>query len=806
MDFSVVTAAYNSEKFLDDYFTSLLVAQTYQDGVVNIVLVDDGSSDGTSEVVHKWEALYPGRIQYVKKENGGQGSARNLGLNFAKDEWVTFIDSDDFVRKDYFERVAAALESHPDAVMLACNNIRYIESRNRYTNSHFLKFRFAKGDVFYLMGDDDMPPQHSAALAFFRRDIIQGGEVLFPEDLRISFEDSLFVGRYLKSCREGSVGFLASAKYYARRRADGTSTTDSSRVPGYYLDCLKNGHLVLLNEYSKYGLVPKNIQKTVLYDLVWKIKEHVNGPACVPCLSCEENEQYRNLLKEVFSYIDEDVIESSPGSIFSRFYKIGLLDYFKGSASEFRTVHIEHLDTRRKEIVFRYYGAELSFSCGGVSLSPVEVKLVEHTFLGERFTEERYVRFSYKSYGDVFVATSDIGKKCLIKYKKRQYTDCSIGRFAWKTQKKRLAYPLFGDTWLVSDSLGKADDNGEHFYRYLIRNHPEQRAFYVLERSSKDWARLQAEGFRLLPYGEKRYERELRFASTIISSQILDGTLNYFKDRYRGSKRFVFLQHGITKDDVSAWLNKYQIDLIVTSTRGEHESIVKPGSRYKIFESQACLTGQARHDALLKMNDSVDTEKILLVSPTWRKAISGGLKGETAEREISSSFGESEYCKTWSGLLCSERLKEICDEHGYRVVFVPHPNVAQYVSLGIFKVPDYVEIGSSSWQIEFARSSALVTDYSSNAFEMALLSKPTFYYQFDKATFFSEHTYRAGYFEYARDGFGPTLEHEDALLDAIDEYMNKGVVGETYTRNIENSFEHRDGLSCERIFRRIKEL
>ena len=96
--FSVISAVYNVEKYLDDYLESM-IGQTIKKSNLQLVLVDDGSTDGTAAKIADWMSRYPDLIRYVRKENGGQASARNVGLDHATGDWITFIDPDDFVSR-----------------------------------------------------------------------------------------------------------------------------------------------------------------------------------------------------------------------------------------------------------------------------------------------------------------------------------------------------------------------------------------------------------------------------------------------------------------------------------------------------------------------------------------------------------------------------------------------------------------------------------------------------------------------------------------------------------------------------------
>lgn len=100
--FTVVSAVYNVDKYLEQYFDSLVNQRLDFKNNIQLVLVDDGSPDNSAQIIRSWQKKYPNNITYVKKENGGQASARNYGMQFVKTEWVTFIDPDDFVDFDYF--------------------------------------------------------------------------------------------------------------------------------------------------------------------------------------------------------------------------------------------------------------------------------------------------------------------------------------------------------------------------------------------------------------------------------------------------------------------------------------------------------------------------------------------------------------------------------------------------------------------------------------------------------------------------------------------------------------------------------
>ena len=104
MKISVIIPVYNVEEYLAQCLESVIY-QSYKD--LEIIIVDDGSPDNSSAVYEKYAAL-DSRIKVIKQENGGLSAARNTGLDAATGDYVHFIDSDDYVSCDYYEKMLAA--------------------------------------------------------------------------------------------------------------------------------------------------------------------------------------------------------------------------------------------------------------------------------------------------------------------------------------------------------------------------------------------------------------------------------------------------------------------------------------------------------------------------------------------------------------------------------------------------------------------------------------------------------------------------------------------------------------------------
>ena len=124
--FTVIIPSYNRAPILGGAIASVL-SQVY--GRWELLLIDDGGSDDTKDVV---EAFNDGRIQYIRKENGGVCSARNLGVAHAKGDYLVFLDSDDTVTENWLENFSVAIKRDlcPDIV---CGGIQRIELQTQKT-------------------------------------------------------------------------------------------------------------------------------------------------------------------------------------------------------------------------------------------------------------------------------------------------------------------------------------------------------------------------------------------------------------------------------------------------------------------------------------------------------------------------------------------------------------------------------------------------------------------------------------------------------------------------------------------------
>ena len=137
-----VVPAYNMTEYLERCVMSLIAAKRNDD--IEVLIVDDGSSDGTLEMAQKFEARYPGIVRAIHQENKGHGGAVNTGIAAASGMYVKVVDADDWVGPESLEQVMAVLREEADSTepidMLVTN---YVYDKVGKRNKHVVNSRHA---------------------------------------------------------------------------------------------------------------------------------------------------------------------------------------------------------------------------------------------------------------------------------------------------------------------------------------------------------------------------------------------------------------------------------------------------------------------------------------------------------------------------------------------------------------------------------------------------------------------------------------------------------------------------------------
>ncbi|MBE5871416.1 MAG: glycosyltransferase family 2 protein [Lachnospiraceae bacterium] len=249
---SVIVPCYNVEPYLNRLFDSL-EAQTFGIDNLEIICLDDKSTDNTLKKLEDWEKNHSDNVCIVAlPDNGRQGRARNIGLQYASCEWIAFIDADDWIEKDYFQLLyERAKQGIYDVV--ACDMGRDTSTELVYFENRASKLQ---GGEWKVEGEAERKDfYHTQAMKYIayckliRRKLLVEHEISFTEGL--TYEDTYWGP--LLNMYAGCVYTIPMKLYHYFVN---TESTVLRRDSDHHLDLLTNQEL-LWQEYIRRGFMEK---------------------------------------------------------------------------------------------------------------------------------------------------------------------------------------------------------------------------------------------------------------------------------------------------------------------------------------------------------------------------------------------------------------------------------------------------------------------------------------------------------------------------------------------------------------------
>ncbi|MDR1359622.1 MAG: bifunctional glycosyltransferase family 2 protein/CDP-glycerol:glycerophosphate glycerophosphotransferase [Deltaproteobacteria bacterium] len=839
---SVVVALHNAQSWLERFVVSLQ-KQSFKD--FEAIFIDDASTDQSAAMLEGF-ASGDQRFRLLRhSQNCGAGVARNLGIRSALGETVCFADPDDLLPEHSLEVRYAAYKKH-QAVVRACHD--EITGQGALLNHETRPENLARvcdpARAAARVGVNPFLCAHWTWLLptglLRRQNIFHGENMRTADDIVMLARLFFHISRLV---------WIPETVYYWIKRADSLST--ACYTPEHYADYFRCCD-IFYEEAEQCGQVRladmffNDYCRAYLNHFLGQTGEGKSGEAEAGALVAEMAgvcqrrgvlarclpQLRKNPLKLAGIYRLWRILQDDGPSFLQKMLKAQNAAYALLRQAEYQALRkagrqqeadFDKFDQEQGLLRARYLFCdappEERLVFGKTTLAPAFAKS-RKVFDGEDYAVfERILWLPVPQGGEEKLSLLLEGKNAGL-----EYSPADIRRaFALKPPDKSALPPKaralrrlasskamrerFKDAWMFMDRDTRADDNAEHLYRWVLRNHPEINAWFVLREESPDWPRLLAEGFRLIPFDGLEHDVLFLLAKNLVSSQMDRYIYARLDDRLYGDIRackYVSLQHGVTKEDISPWINEVDMDLFVTATRAEYHSIIDDGTSYALTAREVVLSGFPRHDALLF---APEPEKLLFVMPTWRAELAGkwDLKGQRRERN--PKFAASGFVGAWRSLLCSAELAELCRALGYQTVFWPHPGFEDY--LADFSLPEHIRTPSGqSIQTLLKRSALLITDYSSIAFDLAFMFRPVLYCQFDdEAGYAKGQNRRRGYFSYERDGFGPVCRTEKDLLACLEKTLRANCrPEEVYLQRMQETFALRDGKCCERTFAAILAL
>lgn len=303
---SVIITVYNTGRYLDDSINSL-INQTISFKGIQIILVNDGSTDDSEEKCLKYQKQYQKNIIYIKIAHGGVSKARNVGLNYATGKFINFLDSDDKWNYQAFKYIFLFFKFYKK-IDLVAGRIKFFEDDQNY---HPLDYKFDKTRIVNLNQDYNCI-QLSASSVVFRKSSIEGK--YFEE--KVSYcEDSRFVNNILLF--KPKIGLVKEAVYYYRRRSDFSSAIQNQKKDlNFYFGTLNFVSNYIINcSIALYNKILPFVQFLISYDILFRIYLNSNK-----FMDYNNFHKYSFMIAELLNKIDDKYIWEQ--KILSNKYKL----------------------------------------------------------------------------------------------------------------------------------------------------------------------------------------------------------------------------------------------------------------------------------------------------------------------------------------------------------------------------------------------------------------------------------------------------------------------------------------------------
>ncbi|HBL41737.1 MAG TPA: hypothetical protein DDY98_09435, partial [Ruminococcaceae bacterium] len=306
---SVIIPIYNAEKFLPLCLDSMTKQTVFAD--MELILVDDGSKDGSAEICDAFAAEHPNTV-VVHQPNGGVSRARNAGIEKAQGRYIGFCDADDTLDKDYYEKLLLAAEQ-TDSDFSFCGMTFDRTEGKREQPLFFPSATVVENEEIVAKFARKMltdGQQNSVCCKVIRRNLIMENHVRFPTDIRIG-EDKIFVLSLLKFCRR--IVSVDSKGYYYRDV--GSSAMHSNKK----MEVLLSTDEIEMNLFTSLGLDFDTVRCEKSVFLFTELADFLQRELQVSCkrakLSIRENFGCDELMKKIDFAVP--FVQANYGKIYS---------------------------------------------------------------------------------------------------------------------------------------------------------------------------------------------------------------------------------------------------------------------------------------------------------------------------------------------------------------------------------------------------------------------------------------------------------------------------------------------------------
>lgn len=269
---SIIVPVWNVEIYLEKCLDSL-INQTIKEK--EIIIINDGSPDNSEELILKYKKKYPKLIKYIYKENGGQGSARNRGLDIAQGEFISFIDSDDWIENDMYEKMLNIAKKESSEIVI-CDMIDHYPNETIYHDCTKFETPFEKTP--------------SASNKIFKKDLI--GNMRFLED-KIWYEDMNFTTKLL--LQQPKISIISEGLYHCHAHEGSTMLNNNS---------IKNLDIIRCIDDVKEYAIKNNLYDEETFSYI--VFQHILITSIMR-VAAHKNKDKRYVIKEFVKYCHKNI-------------------------------------------------------------------------------------------------------------------------------------------------------------------------------------------------------------------------------------------------------------------------------------------------------------------------------------------------------------------------------------------------------------------------------------------------------------------------------------------------------------------
>ena len=273
---SIIVPVYNTEKYLRKCLDSLVNQTLYN---IEILVVNDGSTDNSQSIIDEYKAKYP-IIKALKKENGGLSDARNYAFSHVKGEYIGFVDSDDYVENNMFEKMYnVAKQNNLDIV--ECNFTWEYPKKSKVDYGQ----KYINYDEFYLFG------RVMACNKIFRTSAIKENKITFPVGLR--YEDIEFF--YKLTPYVTNTTLVEDSLYHYVQRNNSIINNQNAKTEDIF---------VILDDLVSF-YKEKNIYQKYIYNLEYLYIRFLMGSSFLRMVKIKDRKTRKKLLEKSFNELNE---------------------------------------------------------------------------------------------------------------------------------------------------------------------------------------------------------------------------------------------------------------------------------------------------------------------------------------------------------------------------------------------------------------------------------------------------------------------------------------------------------------------